>query len=110
MLKKTVLRKNKEISCIYNKGKSQGSKYIVFFYKKNGLEYNRTCVLASKKVGNSVKRNRARRLIKASYFKYKDRIEKGFDLIFIARKDIVNVKCEEVEKSMYSLFKRSNLF
>ena len=110
MLKKTVLRNNKEISCIYNKGKSQGSKYVVLFYKKNALSYNRICVLASKKVGNSVKRNRARRLIKAAYFNYKEKVEIGFDLIFIARKDIVEVKCKEVEKSMYSLFKRGNLF
>ena len=35
MLKKTVLRNNKEISLIYNKGKSEGSKFVVLFYKKN---------------------------------------------------------------------------
>lgn len=109
MLKKTVLRNNKEISLIYNKGKSEGSKFVVLFYKKNRLFYNRTCVLASKKVGNSVKRNRARRLIKSAYFNFDGRIKIGFDLIFIARKDIVDVKCKDVEKSLYSLFVRSKL-
>lgn len=110
MLKKTVLRRKKDISSIYKKGKSEGSKYVVLFYKKNGFNYNRTCVLASKKVGNSVKRNRARRLIKSAYRNFEKEIDIGYDLIFISRKEIVEVKCNDVEKSLYSLFKRTGLF
>ena len=67
MLKRNVLRKKTDFDSIYNRGKSVGDRYVVLFYKPNGLAYNRTGFLASKKVGNSVKRNRARRLMKESY-------------------------------------------
>lgn len=110
MLKKTVLREKKDFSNIYSKGKSLGSRYVVLFFIKNKLGYNRICVLASKKVGNSVKRNRARRLIKSAFSAFENRIEQGYDIIFIARKEIVDSKCIEVEKSIYGILKRSNLF
>ena len=42
MLKKNVLRKNSEFSAVYNKGKSVGDRYVVLFYRLNGLPYNRT--------------------------------------------------------------------
>ena len=58
MLKKNVLRKNSDFSAIYKRGKSVGDRYVVLFYRLNGLSYNRTGFLASKKVGNSVKRIR----------------------------------------------------
>ena len=42
MLKRNVLRKKSDFSAIYNKGKSVGDRYVVLFYRKNGLTYNRT--------------------------------------------------------------------
>ncbi len=67
MLKKEILRRKEDFSAIYKKGKSVPDRYIVLFYKKNGLPYNRISFLASKKVGNSVQRNRAKRLMRESY-------------------------------------------
>ena len=59
-----IIRNQKYFNALYNKGKSSGSKFVVFIYRKNGLTYNRKAFLASKKVGNAVARNRARRLMK----------------------------------------------
>ncbi len=102
MLKPNVLRKKKDFSSIYNRGKSVGEKFVVVFSKKNALAYNRTAFLASKKVGNSVIRNRARRLMKESYRELESKLDLGNDLIFIARSTITSVKCCEVKKSMES--------
>lgn len=109
MLKKNVLRNKKDFSAIYNRGKSFGGKYIVLFCRRNNLGYNRLGFLASKKVGNSVVRNRARRLMKESYRQIEASTIKGFDLILIARNTIKDVKCEEVYKSMNSLLKKAGL-
>ena len=83
MLKPNVLRKKKDFSTLYSRGKSVGDKYVVLFYKKNGLTYNRVAFLASKKVGNSVFRNRARRLMKESFRELEKEFRIGYDLIII---------------------------
>ena len=109
MLKKDILRRKDDFSSIYKKGKSIGERYIVLFYKRNGLSYNRIAFLASKKVGNSVQRNRARRLMKESYRSGNDQFATGYDIIFIARKTITNSKFADVKKSMEAALRRSGL-
>ena len=109
MLKKNVLRKHSEFSAVYNKGKSVGDRYVVLFYRLNGLPYNRTGFLASKKVGNSVVRNRAKRLMKESYRNIEGSLPEGYDFIIIARNTICGKKCAEVEKSLNSAFRRTGV-
>lgn len=110
MLKKNVLRKKSDFSAIYNKGKSVGDRFVVLFYRQNHLPYNRTGFLASKKVGNSVKRNRARRLMKESYRTIKNDLPLGYDFIIIARNTISERKFAEVDKSMKSAFKKAGVY
>ena len=107
MLKNDVLRKKEDFSSIYKKGSSIGDRYIVLFYRENGLSHNRTGFLASKKVGNSVKRNRAKRLMRESYRNISPELPSGYDFVIIARNTISGRKCAEVEKSLYSAFKRT---
>lgn len=118
MLRPEVLRKQADFNRLYHKGKSAGSRSVVVFYKTNGLAYNRYAFLASKKVGNSVKRNRARRLMKEAFRPYRkkfealnglDRGSSGLDFIFIARQTINGLKCQDVEKSLRSCFSRLGL-
>ncbi|WP_206460148.1 ribonuclease P protein component [Anaerovorax sp. IOR16] len=109
MLKPNVLRNKKDFSALYNKGRSVGDKYVVLFLKKNGRNYNRTAFLASKKVGKSVIRNRARRLMKESYRSLGKDLPIGYDFIFIARKTILNLKCADVKKSMEAAIRRSGI-
>jgi len=109
MLKKDVLRKKKDFSALYNKGKSVKGRCLILIYRKNGLTYNRKAFLASKKVGNSVKRNRARRLMKESFRVLEKDIEEGYDILFIARYNIIYVKCNDVRKAMETVLNKSKL-
>jgi len=78
--------------------------------KKNDLPYNRSAFLASKKIGNSVERNRAKRLMKESHRQIKERLAGGYDMIFVARKTIRDQKMEDVSKSMEAAVKKLGLF
>lgn len=109
MLKPNVLRKKKDFSILYSRGKSVGDKYVVLFYKKNGLTYNRVAFLASKKVGNSVFRNRARRLMKESFRELEKEFRTGYDIIIIGRNTINGMKCQEVMRSLKSAASRGKL-
>ncbi len=109
MLKKEVLRKKDDFNAVYKAGKSVPDRYIVLFYKKNDLPYSRTAFLASKKVGNSVKRNRARRLMKESYRHFKDTVPMGYDIVIIARNTISGRSFKEVDQSLRNAFKRTGI-
>ena len=109
MLDKTVLRGKSAFSLIYKKGKSTPDRYLVLFVMKNGFAYNRTAFIASKKVGKSVARNRARRLMKESYREIGGKLADGYDLVFIARNTIYGTKCADVKKSMENVLKRAGV-
>ena len=109
MLKKEVLRNKSDFSSIYRTGKSVGDRYVVLFFKKNGLDYNRTAFLASKKVGNSVRRNRARRLMRESWRKICESLPIGYDFIIIARNTINDRRFQEVSASLNHAIQRSRL-
>ena len=103
MLKRNVLRKKSDFSAIYNKGKSVGDRYVVLFYRKNGLTYNRTGFLASKKVGNSVVRHRITRLIRESYRLNEQKFVGGLDIVVIARPGAKERSFFEIESALLYL-------
>ena len=104
-----TLRKQRDFSRVYNRGSSRGSRYVVILYKENGLGYTRTAFVASKKVGNAVTRNRARRLMREAYRSLEAGIAKGYDIIFVARNTIEGCTEAEVEKVMRSALRGCEL-
>ena len=95
-----TLRNQRDFTRIYKQGKSKGSRFAVILYKKNGLKITRTAFVASKKVGNSVERNRSRRLMRAAYKAMEPHVVNGYDIIFVARGTINGCKEPEVERSI----------
>ena len=104
-----TLRKQSDFSRVYKKGKSKGSRYAVILYRKNGLTYTRTAFVSSKKVGNSVERNRSRRLMRAAYRELQPQVRKGYDIIFVARNTIIGCKEDEVERALRNALKSCEL-
>ncbi|HPF19006.1 MAG: ribonuclease P protein component [Bacillota bacterium] len=109
MLKPEVLRKKEDFNNLYRRERSVAGKFVVIFYRKNQLPYNRKAFLASKKVGKSVQRNRARRLMKESFRQLENQMLPGWDLIFIARHTILDSKCADVKKSMEAAMKKAGI-
>ena len=103
------LKSNYDFQRVYKNGKSYANKYLVMYVLENSKGNNRLGISVSKKVGNSVQRNRARRLMKENYRFLKDSITDGYDLIFIARNTINGMKMPEVGKSMRNAVKRAKL-
>ena len=104
------LKKNKDFLSVYRNGKSYANKYLVMYVLENNTNQNRLGISASKKVGNSVQRNRAKRLMKESFRNSCDNLKKGYDIVFIARNTINGRKCSEVIRSLNSAVNRAKLF
>ncbi|MGB9679690.1 MAG: ribonuclease P protein component [Thermoanaerobacteraceae bacterium] len=97
------LRKNYEFKNVYSNGKSLADQYIVIYYIKNPFDYNRIGYSVSKKIGNSVVRNRVRRLIHESFRLLNIEVKTGFDIVFIARSKIIDADFNAVQKSIKKL-------
>ncbi len=105
--KPETLRKREDFTNLYRRGKSSNGKHLVILYIKNGLSYNRKAFLASKKVGNSVCRNRARRLMKEAFRSTEAELPLGYDFLLIARSAAAEAKCADVETSLRSALRRA---
>lgn len=111
MKKPDVLRNREDFNRLHKSGKSFGSRHVVLVCLKNDFGYNRKAFLASKKVGNSVIRHRAVRLMKESFRQLEKEkvITQGYDLLFIARTTIIDSKCADVKKSTEAAIRRARL-
>ena len=92
-------------------GKSVGTKYAVLVYLPNDLDINRKAFLASKKVGNSVKRHRAARLLRESLrlIEKEHSINNGIDILLIAKPSLNDSKCADVKKSIEAAMAKAGL-
>lgn len=97
MLYTQVLKDTKVFSKLYLKGQFCASKEIVAYYLPNRLPFNRFAAAASKKIGNAVARNRAKRLMRELYRLNELKMPIGYDIIFVARPDINDKKLGELE-------------
>ena len=109
MINTVSLRKNFEFKLVYNKGRSLANKHLIMYVMKNHSESNRLGISVSKKIGNSVTRNRIKRVIRESYRMHEQEIKKGYDIIFIARANIAGVKFNEAAGSVKHLLRLHKL-
>ena len=103
MINTVSLRKNFEFKLVYNKGRSLANKHLIMYVMKNDSDLNRLGISVSKKIGNSVMRNRIKRVIRESYRMQEKEIKKGYDIIIIARTNIAGIKFNEAAGSVKHL-------
>lgn len=109
MNKVMSLRSNLEFKEIYKVGKNFWNRNLILYVRKNNLGYNRVGYSITKKVGNSVVRNKIRRRMKEIYRLNLLELEQGYDLIFIPKKNVVDISYPELESAMVHIVKISKL-
>ena len=66
MEKINSLTRNSDFRRAYTKGKSVVTPLVVVYLTRNRVKARRVGITTSKKIGNAVQRNRARRIIRAA--------------------------------------------
>lgn len=110
IMKYTQMLKKNEFKNVYDNAKSLSNRSVVILYIKNNTQQNRLGIVASKKIGNSVKRNKARRRIKEIYRINENNLFKGYDIVIIAKSPINESSFGELQKSIINCFKRFKIW
>lgn len=104
-----TLKKNHEFRHLYQKGASAVSGSMVLYCRRNRLGHNRLGITASVKLGNAVKRNRARRRLREVYRLNSPRLAQGWDLILVARGRTPSAPWKELNDSFLRLSRKLGL-
>lgn len=88
MLFTQILNQNADFQRLYRSGAFCSLGSALLYVRPNRLPYNRLGITAGKKIGNAVKRNRAKRIIREAYRAAEPLLPIGIDLVVVARSSL----------------------
>jgi ribonuclease P protein component len=91
-------------------GKSYAHPLVVLYALKSDEMNVRVGVSAGLRVGNAVKRNRAKRLLRAAMSELIPNTAAGSDLLLIARSPLPEADLQQTRAALSSLLERAGLF
>ena len=100
MLPVETLKTNSDFRRAYARGKSYTNPALVMYVRKNRAGSCRMGITASKKIGNAVQRNRARRVIREAFRQVNLPLRGNFDIVFVARTKTVFKKSTDIYNVM----------
>ncbi|MBQ5399070.1 MAG: ribonuclease P protein component [Ruminococcus sp.] len=109
MSKELTIKDNRDFQRLYKRGKSFVGPTVVTYVIKNNKNNIRYGITTGKKIGNAVRRSRARRVIRAAFREIAPEIKGGCDIVFVARGKTPYVKSTVVKKEMYRHFSQAGL-
>ncbi len=98
------VKENVNFKRAYHQGKSVVYKELVLYWRKNKPGVTRLGLTVSKKLGNSPKRNRIRRIIRAAMQAQQSILPQGYDIIVVARARCLQLKSTDIERIIKETF------
>ncbi len=103
------IKKNREFRKVYKKGKKYISSYTVLYVMPNEKDETRIGITVSKKIGNSVTRNRVKRIYREVCRLKEKEMKKGYDLVIVARKRAAEMDFWKGWKDLNNLLSKSKI-
>jgi len=109
MERRLRLRNARDVQRVYAEGQSWAHPLLVLVARPNGLDVSRVGITASRKIGSAVARNRAKRLLREATRHLYPQFGSGWDVMLIARPEVLKVKEPQVQEALALLLKRAGL-
>jgi len=107
--KKFRLTRPTDFQRVRRHGQSYAHPLVVLIALENDTEQIRVGVTAGKALGSAVKRNRAKRLLRAAITPLLPDITPGVDLALVAREPILDVKSTQVQEALVKNLRKAKL-
>ncbi len=104
-----AITRNSEFARAYSRGKSYVHPYVVMYVNKNRAGCTRIGLTASKKVGNAVMRNRARRVMRAALSEVLKGDVGRYDIVLVARGVTPRLKSTKLVPVLEKMFHDAGL-
>ena len=98
------IRRRAEFQHVYEHGTKVHSRYCTVFVLANKGGVGRLGIAATKKLGGSVQRNRAKRLIREVF--RRNKIADGFDVVVIPKRELLDASLSILEADYRTLLAR----
>lgn len=104
-----TLKENYEFRRLYQKGASAVGGCMVIYCRRNRLGRNRLGITVSVKIGNAVKRNRARRRLREVFRLNSPCLRQGWDMVLVARGRTLTAPWKELNDTFLRLCRKLEL-
>lgn len=100
------LLKKKEFQKVFDEGRIFRNNELLVYAMPNGMDKSRLGLVVGKKVGNAVKRNRIKRILREAFRLNKGLLSFGVDLILIPRPGLISPTLSAIEDGFERLLSR----
>ena len=94
------IRKRRRYLDVQNSGRRINTTHFIVFVLPGETERTRIGITASKRIGNSVQRDRWKRIIREGYRQIQDEITVCVDMVFIIRRGVAVPSVDQVQKEI----------
>ena len=106
LLKTDRILKREEFIRVYEQGRKVQARYFTAFILPNRVDRPRLGITVTRKTGNSVERNRVRRLVREAFRKTRWIAPIGVDIVINAKRQLVDAESRDVEREFVAFWER----
>ncbi len=104
------LKKRKHFNYIYKMGQSKNSQFVKLVFIKSKFKPFKVGFSVSKKIGNSVVRNKVKRRMKEIIYSFSSNMSDNFNYIFVAKQGIENLNFEKLKQEIKKLIIKAGIY
>lgn len=103
------LTAGRDFEATFQRGQCWHGRYLVLWLRDGPEAAGRLGVVAGRKVGGAVERNRAKRRLREAYRLNRCRFRPAYDVVLVARRAIGSAAWDELVAELMALAKRARL-